>query len=90
MAGAVGAARPGPSVDFAKNMVLAVFLGSRSSAGYGVEITEVRSDGDGLVVRWAERRPGRDQMSAQVMTAPSQLVSVPRHAGEVRFEKVQP
>jgi VWFA-related protein len=82
--------RPAPSVDFAKNMVLAVFLGSRSSAGYGVEITEVRSDGDGLVVRWAERRPARDQMSAQVMTAPSQLVTVPRHAGEVRFEKVQP
>ena len=79
--------RPAPSVDFAKSMVVAVFLGSRPSAGFGVEITDVRRDGDALVVSWAERRPGRDQMSAQVMTAPAQLVTVPRFDGQVRFQK---
>jgi VWFA-related protein len=79
--------RPAPAVDFAKNMVIAVFLGSRPSSGFAVQITEVRRDGDGLLVTWAERRPGRDQMSATVMTSPSQIVAVPRVDGTVRFQK---
>lgn len=79
--------RPTPSVDFSKNMVIGVFLGSRPSGGFGVEITDVRRDGDALLVSWAERRPGRDQMAAQVMTAPAQLVAVPRFEGAVRFQK---
>jgi hypothetical protein len=82
--------RPAPSVDLAKSMVVAVFLGSRPSGGFGVEITAIRTDGKVLVVEWAERRPGPGQVAAQVMTAPSHMVSVPRHAGEVRFEKVGP
>jgi VWFA-related protein len=79
--------RPTPAVDFAKNMVVAVFLGSRPSSGFGVEITGVQREGDALVVTWVERRPGRDQMSAQVITAPSTLVAVPRFEGQVRFQK---
>jgi hypothetical protein len=82
--------RPAPTVDFSKNMVVAVFLGSRPSGGFQVQITGVRTDDKGLVVQWSERRPGRDQMAAQVMTSPSHIVTVPRHDGPVRFEKVEP
>jgi hypothetical protein len=81
--------RTAPAVDFSKNMVIAVFLGSRPSSGYQVQITGVRREGDALVVSWAERRPGRDQMAAQVMTAPSHIVAVPRFDGPVKFEKVE-
>jgi hypothetical protein len=79
--------RPVPTVDFSRNMVLAVFLGSRPSSGFDVQITNVRRDGELLLVTWAERRPGRDQMAAQVMTAPAHLVTVPRFEGAVRFQK---
>lgn len=82
------AGRQAPAIDFAKNMVVAVFLGSRSSSGYQVEITGVRTEGDTLVVQWAERQPGPDTVAAQVMTAPAHLVTVPQHQGAVRFEKV--
>jgi VWFA-related protein len=82
--------RQAPPVDLAKNMVIAVFLGSRSSGGYQIQITGVRREGDALVVQWAERRPAPGMVAAQVMTAPSHLITVPRHAGEVRFEKVEP
>jgi hypothetical protein len=68
-------------------MVVAVFLGSRPSSGYEVQITNVSRDGDALLVTWTERRPGRDQMAAQVMTAPAHLVVVPRFEGAVRFAK---
>jgi hypothetical protein len=80
--------RPLPTVDFTADMVVGVFLGSRPSGGYQAEITSVTSEENVLVVQWAERRPGPGQMAAQVMTSPSHLVKVPRHAGEVRFAKV--
>ena len=79
--------RPVPAVDFNTNMVIAVFLGSRPSGGYQVQITGVRAEGNGLVVQWSEARPGPGQVAASVMTAPSHIVTVPRHGGEVRFEK---
>ncbi len=79
--------RPTPAVDFAKNIVVAVFLGSRPSSGFGVQITGAERAGDALVVTWTERQPGRDQMAAQVMTAPAHIVAVPRFDGPVRFQK---
>ena len=73
--------RPAPAVDFAKNMVVAVFLGSRPSGGFQVEITGVRTEGKCWLSQWAERRPAPGQIAAQVMTAPAHIVTVPRHDG---------
>jgi hypothetical protein len=82
------AGRPVPSVDFSRDMVVGVFLGSRPTSGFGVQITAVDRVADALVVKWAEQSPGPDQMAAQVMTAPSHIVTVARHTGPVRFEQV--
>lgn len=81
--------RPAPSVDFARHMVVGVFLGSRPSGGYQVEITGARTDGQILIVTWAERTPPPGAMAAQVLTAPAHLVTVPRHQGDVRFTKAE-
>ncbi len=80
--------RPLPVVDFARDMVVGVFLGSRPTAGYGVEIVSAGEDQGALVVRYRTSRPARDAITAQVLTMPYQLVAVPRRAGDVRFEKV--
>ena len=79
--------QPVPKVDFATRTVLAVFLGTRTSAGYAVEIVGTRAEGTGLVVRWSERQPARDLVSAQILTSPSHIVTVPKVAGAIRFEK---
>jgi hypothetical protein len=79
--------KPAPRVDFNTRMIVAVFLGSRPSAGYAVEIVGTRPDGAGLVVEWRERAPERGMVTAQIMTAPAHLVSVPKVTGPVRFEK---
>jgi len=79
-----------PQVDFGSRMVVAVFLGTRNSAGYLVQITGTRQDNGALVVQWREQRPERDQVSAQVNTSPAHLATIPMFAGEVRFEKVGP
>ena len=82
-------AKAAPQVDFGSRTVVAVFLGTRSSAGYFVEITGTRPDKGALVVEWRERRPERDQVSAQVITSPAHIATIPIFAGEIRFEKVE-
>ena len=74
-----------PAVDFNSNMVVGIFLGSKPSAGYQVEILNVRPEGNDLVVEYVQKQPGRGMMSAQMLTEPYDLVAVPKHAGPVRF-----
>jgi len=80
-----GRGGPQPSIDFAHTMVVGVFLGTRPTGGYGVEITRIERQGADLVVTWRERKPGADEMSAQVITAPYHLVTVEKFDGVVRF-----
>ena len=77
-----------PAVDFAKNMVVGVFLGSKPSAGHEVEITGVRTQDNDVIVEYVQKQPGRGTIAAQILTEPFHLVSVPKHAGTVRFVHV--
>lgn len=74
-----------PSIDFAKNMVVGIFLGSKPSAGHGVEIVGVRTQDKDLIVEYVQKQPARGTMAAQILTEPYDLVAVPTHAGTVRF-----
>lgn len=78
-----------PAVDLKSRTVVAVFLGSRPSAGYAVEITGTRQQGGVLIVEWRERQPERGDITAQVLTSPAHLASIPRFAGEIKFEQVE-
>ena len=80
--------QPAPGVDFNNKTVVGIFSGSKPSAGYSVEIVGARMQGMDLVVEYVERRPGRGQMQAQILTEPFHLVSVPKQTGPVRFLNV--
>jgi hypothetical protein len=80
--------RPAPSVDFAREMVVGVFMGTRPTAGFGVEIVGYRDSADGIVVQYRERAPARGAITAQVIVSPYHLVVVPRRSGPVSFEKL--
>ena len=80
--------KPAPPVDFTKEMVVGVFLGSRPTSGYSVEIVQTRQGPNGLVVEYREGSPARDMMTAQVITSPYHLVAVQKSAGKVTFEKL--
>ena len=82
-----GLGKPAPDVDFSKRTVVAVFLGSRPSAGYRVEVSGTRQEGKTLIVSWREVPPARDSLLAQVLTSPAHLVSIPRFDGEIKFER---
>jgi hypothetical protein len=79
-----------PKVNFESTMIVAVFTGVRPSAGYNVEVVNVRQDGDALVVEYAEQTPPEGSMNADVITTPFAIAGVPMHAGDVRFERVPP
>jgi hypothetical protein len=78
-----------PKIDFNKKTVVAVFLGSRPSAGYAVEVSGTKPAGKTLIVEWSEHTPKPGTVSAQVITSPSHLVSIPKFAGEITFRKVE-
>ena len=81
--------RTQPAVDFTKEVVAAVFLGSRPSAGYAVDIVRARQEGVALVVSYKETRPAPDSVAAQVLTSPYHIVAMPTgSATVVRFERV--
>jgi hypothetical protein len=79
--------RARPAVDFTKEMVLAVFLGTRPTAGFSVEIVGAREEGGALIVSYRETRPPPGNVTAQVLTSPYHLVAVPKH-GDVKWERV--
>jgi hypothetical protein len=70
-------------------MVVGVFLGSRMTGGFDVQITGAEVDGGALVVRYTETTPAPGAMLAQVITAPFHLVSVEKFDGPVRFERTE-
>ena len=74
-----------PTVDFTKHMVVGIFLGTKPSDGHQVEIVRVRMQEKDLIVEYVQMQPGRGTMAAQILTEPYHLVSVPKHAGTVRF-----
>jgi hypothetical protein len=83
--GATGAL---PAVDFSREMVVGVFLGSRPTAGYGVEIVRAVGNSGALVVEYIETAPSRGAIAAQILTAPYHLAAIPKHDGAVTFKKV--
>ena len=81
--------RQRPTVDFSKEMVVGVFMGSRPSAGYNISIVSTFVKDGNVLVRYQESTPRPGTMTAQILTFPYHLVAVPKAAGEVRFEKIQ-
>ena len=77
-----------PAVDFTKDMVVGIFLGTKPSAGHEVEIVGVRPEGKDLIVEYVQKQPAPGTMAAQILTEPFHLVAVPKHAGTVRFMHV--
>jgi hypothetical protein len=78
-----------PTVDLASRTVVAVFLGSRPSGGFAVEIVGAHTKGGVTTVEWREKRPGPDEMNAQIITSPAHIASIPKVAGDIRFEKLE-
>ena len=81
--------RPRPSVDFAREMVVGVFLGSRPTGGFSIEVVGAREEAGALVVQYRETRPPPRSVAAQILTSPYHIVTLPARGWNVRFEKIE-
>jgi hypothetical protein len=77
---------PLPEVDFEREMVLAISIGPRPTAGYGVRIRSAHVQDGKLRVEAVETRPAAGAILPTVVTHPYAFVRVPRFEGDVLFE----
>ena len=67
---------PLPPVDFSRQVVVGVALGSRPTGGFAVDILGVKRVGDRLIVRLRETQPPPGSMVTEAFTQPYALVVV--------------
>jgi PrcB C-terminal len=81
--------RPKPSVDFSKEMVVGLFMGSRPNAGFSTAVVSATAGNGALIVRYTETMPAAGSVSAQILTFPFHLVAIPKaDVKDVKFEKI--
>ena len=85
-----GSNTPAPQVDFSTESVVAIFLGSRPTAGYSAHFIRAGIREKVLTLEWGERRPEADSIRAQVLTSPALFAVIPKFDGEIKFQKVNP
>ncbi|MCU1385454.1 MAG: hypothetical protein JWL71_4151 [Acidobacteria bacterium] len=80
--------RPRPAIDFSKEMIVAVFMGSRPNAGFSTTITAATAAKGALLVRYKETAPAVGAVSAQILTFPYHIVAITKaDVKDVKFEK---
>lgn len=78
-----------PTIDFNKEIVVAVFLGEKPTGGHDIEITNVEQRDGGLVVSYAERSPQPGGMVTQAFIQPFHIVRiVAQSTGTVSFRRL--
>lgn len=80
---------PAPEIDFSTHMVIAVFMGWRSSSGYGISIERITNMGNEIIVNVKETYPGRGVGTLTVVTHPHHIIKVERVEKPIVFEVQQ-
>src|SRR5438046_1049195 len=79
--------RPMPKVDFAREMLVGVFMGSRPNAGFSTAIVSATAANGALIVRYSENKPAAGTVSAQILTFPYHIVAIPKaDVKDMKFE----
>jgi hypothetical protein len=81
--------KPAPKIDFSKEMIVAVFMGSRPTAGFSTAVVSALSANGALLIRYTESRPPAGAVTAQVLTFPYHIAAIPKaDVQDVKFEKI--
>jgi len=68
---------PPPEVDFSTHMVVALFLGERSTGGFAVSVEKVIDAGSKIVIKVKEIYPGRIHVT-EALTWPHHIIKMER------------
>ena len=77
-----------PQVDFSSSSLLYLNLGEKTTAGYGITVTDIVDTGSDWIVYYSIKSPGEGEMAATVMTTHFVVVKIPRASKPVRFTEL--
>ena len=80
---------PPPALELGGHLVRAVAIGTRPSGGHGVAVESVHRRGDDYFVTVEIRSPGPGCMSTMALTAPVEIVRLPRPTGAIHIVERQ-
>lgn len=65
-----------PKVDFSKNQVVALFLGTKNTGGHGISIDRVEAQDDKIIVYKKIQTPDKDAMVTMALTNPFVIAEI--------------
>lgn len=74
-----------PEVDFSKNSVVAVFMGTKNTGGYLVNVDKVIKRTSALTVSIYETSPGANCQETQMLSQPYEIVKIPKTDQKVKY-----
>jgi hypothetical protein len=77
-----------PSVDFSREVCVAIFAGQRPTGGFTVTVEETTGSASGLEVAYRLTGPPPGAIVSQALTSPFQIVAVESRATPVRFRRL--
>lgn len=75
-----------PLIDFDKNTVVGVFMGTVSTGGYYIEIEEVTECTKQLLVSFNITSPAPDDYVTMALSQPFHLIVIPKKSKKIVFE----
>ncbi len=75
-----------PKIDFEKEMVVAIFMGERSSGGYKIEIININKTEKQIVIEVEEEEPPPESLRTMAFTQPYHIVVIKRCPLQVVFQ----
>jgi len=79
---------PETTIDFTTQTVLASFMAIKKSGGYSVEITDIETQKDSLVIQTKTTSPATNSMVTQVITQPYHIVTMPISEKPITFKSL--
>lgn len=73
------------TIDWNKQMLLVVSMGTQSTGGYSIRITRAKEEKGVLKVFYKTQSPGPEDLVTQAITFPSHVVLVPTFKGKIQF-----
>ncbi|MBW3573003.1 MAG: protease complex subunit PrcB family protein [Gemmatimonadetes bacterium] len=78
-----------PAIDFSRHTVVVAAMGSRPTGGAGVRVEKAASHADHVVVQVVETSAGDGCGTTQAVSAPVDVVAIPRTPQPIRFRIAQ-
>lgn len=78
-----------PEIDFEKNTIIGVFMGTLSTGGYSIEIVEITETAKHILVKYRVSSPSPGSMVTMALSQPYHIVSMLKTTKEVIFQALE-